>query len=73
LSHAEWWRFGKYHASLVMAYSRNGQDVPLVAQADFWVIPWRLIALVIALPTLPALAVYLLMRQKYRQSRHVSA
>jgi hypothetical protein len=63
INHAEWWRFGHYHASLVMAYSRDGKDIPLLAQTDFWIIPWRLIALLIAIPTLPALLVYLIMRR----------
>ena len=36
-------RFGKYTATLVMAYDDGTRDVPLEATLTFWVIPWRII------------------------------
>lgn len=62
LSHAEWWRFGKYDAKIVLAYDRDGQDIPITAQTSFWIIPWRLILAAIAIPLLPTLLMYLFMR-----------
>lgn len=68
LSHADWWRFGRYNASLLMAYNRDGQDIPLTAQVSFWIIPWRLILLLIAIPTVPAILVYVLMSRRLKKA-----
>ena len=65
ISNAEWWRFGKYTASLVLAYNNEGKDVPLTATASFWVIPWRLIIVLIAIPTIPAAIVYWIMKKRH--------
>jgi hypothetical protein len=68
-------RFGHYTAHLTMAYDNGQRDVPLEAAVGFWVIPWRLIALVIVLPAiLIALVVYLYasrrrLKRQLRQSR----
>ena len=55
-------RFGKYTAKMVLAYDDGKRDVPLEAEVSFWVIPWRLILLAIAIPVIPAVSMYLLMR-----------
>lgn len=68
VENAEWWRFGKYKASLVMAYNRNGVDVPLLADTSFWIIPWRLILLAISIPLLPAIIVYMVMKRKHKRT-----
>lgn len=36
-------RFGKYKATLLMAYDDGEKDVPVEAVLTFWVIPWRII------------------------------
>lgn len=36
-------RFGKYTASMLLAYDDGTRDVPIEARVSFWVIPWRLI------------------------------
>ncbi len=36
-------RIGSYTANLVLVYDDGRRDVPLGANLDFWVIPWRLI------------------------------
>lgn len=36
-------RFGKYKATLLMAYDDGEKDVPIEAVLTFWVIPWRII------------------------------
>jgi len=59
-------RLGKYTATVVMAYDNGQRDVPLEASVSFWVIPWRLIAVTIAVPAVPSLAVYLLMRRRVK-------
>ena len=42
-------RFGKYTAKLVLVYNDGQGDVPINAQLDFWVIPWRILAVFLVL------------------------
>lgn len=60
-------RIGHYTANLLMAYDNGKTDVPLEATLSFWVIPWRLIALVIAIPLIPALLVYWWTTWRYKK------
>jgi hypothetical protein len=57
-------RFGKYYAHLLLTYNNGTQDVPIDAEVSFWVVPWKLILLAILIPLIPAVAVYLIMRQR---------
>jgi hypothetical protein len=41
-------RFGKYYAHLALVYNNGTEDVPINGNVAFWVIPWKLILLVIA-------------------------
>lgn len=36
-------RFGRYTAKLVAVYNDGGRDVPIQAQVQFWVLPWKFI------------------------------
>jgi hypothetical protein len=38
-------RFGHYVAKAVVVYNDGKRDIPVTANYDFWVIPWRLIAI----------------------------
>ncbi|MDE2590521.1 MAG: hypothetical protein KGL95_12760, partial [Patescibacteria group bacterium] len=40
------WMFGRYTATLLAAYGA-GNNLPLLATVSFWVIPWRVILLVL--------------------------
>ncbi|MBP9699945.1 hypothetical protein KBD71_01550 [Candidatus Woesebacteria bacterium] len=60
-------RFGRYTAHLLLVFDNGERDVPIESYVTFWVIPIRLILLVIAIPTIPALLVYLLMRWQQRK------
>jgi len=60
-------RFGKYTATLVAVYDDGTRDVPLEATVSFWVIPWRLIFAAVAVPLVPALAVYVIMRRRLKR------
>jgi len=42
------WMFGKYEAKLMANYGRNN-NLPLIATAAFWVFPWKIAVLVLAL------------------------
>lgn len=69
LENANSFRFGKYTAHLVLAYDNGERDVPLESTVEFWVIPWRLILISLAIPIIPAILVYIFM--KLRQRRDV--
>lgn len=60
-------RFGRYTARLLMVYDDGTKDVPLEATVSFWVIPWRLIFLAIAVPAVPSVIVYLITRWRYKR------
>jgi hypothetical protein len=57
-------RFGRYTAHLTAVYDNGKQDVPLEASVSFWVIPVRVILLVIAVPLIPSLLVYYLTKRR---------
>lgn len=40
-------RFGRYTAKLVAAYDDGGQKQSIIGETSFWVIPWKLILLII--------------------------
>jgi len=46
-SHANRLRFGHYTAHLVMVYDNGQRDVPMEAYVSFWVVPWRVIGILL--------------------------
>ncbi len=46
-------RIGKYTAHLLLVYDSGKRDVPLEATVSFWVIPWRLILVALAILLTP--------------------
>jgi hypothetical protein len=46
-SHANRLRFGHYTAHLVMVYDNGQRDVPMEATVQFWLIPWRVIGVLL--------------------------
>lgn len=62
-------RFGRYYAHLLLTYDDGTKDVPIDAEVSFWVIPWKLILLIILVPLLPAIGVYLVMRRRVKKLR----
>ena len=57
-------RFGKYYAHLTLVYDDGTKDVPIEGDVSFWVLPWRLLILAIAVPVIPALVVYYVMKRR---------
>lgn len=45
-------RWGKYTATMLLAYDDGQKDVPIEANLSFWVIPWRIIGAVMLLSLL---------------------
>jgi hypothetical protein len=50
-----------------MVYDNGTRDVPMEAYVSFWVVPWRVIIFAILIIVGPALAVYLLMRWRFKK------
>jgi hypothetical protein len=50
-----------------MVYDNGTRDVPMEAYVSFWVVPWRVIIFAILILVGPALAVYLLMRWRFKK------
>ena len=40
-------RFGRYYAHLVLVYNNGNRDIPINAYLSFWVIPWKLILIIL--------------------------
>lgn len=66
-------RIGKYTAHVLLVYDNGERDVPIEAFVDFWVVPFRIIAVLILIPVVPALIVYVIMRwQLQRKTRETN-
>jgi len=64
-------KFGHYTANLLAVYDDGQRDVPMEATVSFWVIPWRLLLLVILVPLVPSLIVYFIMKRRLRSASGV--
>lgn len=64
-------RFGRYTAHLIMVYDDGSRDVPLEATVSFWVIPWRLLGLLLLILAIPAAIVYVVMRRRITRLKNV--
>ncbi len=64
-------RFGKYYAKLTLIYSNGQRDIPIYATLSFWVIPWKLIIIIILLILIPVglLVLALRYRRLYRKAQ----
>jgi hypothetical protein len=60
-------KFGKYTARLVMVYDDGSRDVPVEGTLSFWVVPWKLGLLAIAIPVVPAIMVYIYMKWRLKK------
>jgi hypothetical protein len=58
-------RMGRYTAHLLMVYDNGQRDIPLEATVSFWVLPWKLLLMVLGIIIGPAIIVYLFMRWRY--------
>jgi hypothetical protein len=67
-------RFGKYYARMALVYNNGERDVPIYGVVSFWVIPWKLILIVlfIILVQIALVITVLRYRHMYRKSRGVT-
>jgi hypothetical protein len=63
-------RFGHYTANLVLVYNDGQRDIPITGTLSFWVIPWRLIAIVFFLLLLIGglLAYVIILRRRLKRT-----
>lgn len=65
-------RLGKYTAHLFAVYDDGkGRDVPLEAEVSFWVIPWRILLVVLAVVALVAFGAWVMLRGAWRGARRI--
>lgn len=62
-------RFGRYTAHLLLAYDNGTSDIPLEATISFWVIPWRMIGVLLIITLLVGLGLWSIIRSVYKRSR----
>jgi hypothetical protein len=60
-------RFGKYSAQLEAVYDNGVRDEPLEAAISFWVIPWKLILVLILILALVGTGIFFLVRTIVRR------
>lgn len=73
-------RFGKYKATLLLAYDDGERDIPIEAVLTFWVIPWRIIFIGLIIAAILLAGLYMIAknvfglgnRQKKRSKSHDS-
>lgn len=66
---AEHFRFGRYVAKMVAVYNDGQRDVPVVAEVTFWVIPWKLLGLLLLLILVLAIGIAAIVRRVLGWSR----
>jgi hypothetical protein len=65
-------RFGEYTARLVVVYQDGyGRDVPITSTMNFWVIPWRILLVFLAILLVFGFAVYSLVNSAMRRKRRM--
>ncbi len=62
-------RFGRYHASLVLTYDDGTRDQVIESKISFWVIPWRILAAVAVVVIIMLAGVYSIVRSIFSPPR----
>ena len=62
-------RFGHYYAHLTLVYNNGVQDIQIQGNVSFWVIPWKILLVVIFLIALIVWGIYSLIRSRRRIKR----
>lgn len=62
-------RIGRYNAKLLMVYDNGKQDVPIEATLNFWVIPWKILLVVIAILALLGYGLYNVLKSTYSKTK----
>ena len=65
-------RFGHYNAHLLLTYDNGTSDVPVEANVAFWVIPWKLGLILLAILLIVGFGLFTLIRSLYRRGGSVA-
>jgi hypothetical protein len=70
-------RIGRYTAHLVAVYNQGGRDVPIEGTVSFWVIPWKILLVLLIIVLLILFAVFMLVRViirfiKKKRTKHIA-
>jgi hypothetical protein len=65
-------RIGKYTADLLIVYDDGERDVPTEATLSFWVIPWRILGVILLIFALVGYALFTILRKVWRGVRRVT-
>ena len=65
-------RFGKYTARALVVYSDGKRDVPLEATVTFWVIPWRILGVILLFVILLGVSLWTIGRKLWRGAKIVT-
>ena len=68
---ASHFRFGHYYAHLTLVYSNGTQDIPINGIVSFWVIPWKLILIILVPLALIVFALWSIIRKIYKRIRKI--
>jgi hypothetical protein len=72
-THANKFRFGHYTAKVLVVYDNGSEDVPTEASLGFWVIPWKLLLLVIIIVAIFGYGIFSFVRSLVRKARGIPA
>jgi len=64
-------RIGKYNAKLLVVYNNGTDDVPLEATVSFWVLPWKLMLLLLAVLALIGFGIFTIAKSVVNKVRGV--
>lgn len=62
-------RIGRYSAKLLVVYDNGKQDVPMESTLNFWVIPWKIILIVLAIVSLLGYGLYSITRSAVKKTK----
>lgn len=62
-------RVGRYTAKLLVVYDNGKQDVPVQAEVSFWVIPWKMLLLLLVIVALIGFGIFTFVRTAIRKTK----
>lgn len=67
-------RFGHYTAQLALVYNNGTRDIPINGSLSFWVVPWRLIAVIVFILALIAglITYVIILRRRLKRAGHIN-
>ncbi len=60
-------RIGRYYARMLLAYNDGTRDIPIEGELSFWVLPWKLLLLMLLVAVLALGGLYALGRNLYQR------